>query len=135
MQVIDAVEVTRDAGVHGEYRGVIRPGKSDRRQISLIQAECWQAALEELGAEIPWQERRANILVSGINLPREVGRIIGIGPTLRIEVTRECNPCARMEEVLTGLMAALAPDWRGGVLGRVIADGRIAVGDEVRIEQ
>jgi len=32
-------------------------------------------------------------------------------------------------------MAALAPDWRGGVLGRVISDGEIAVGDEVRIEE
>ena len=27
----------------------------------------------------------------------------------------------------------LAPDWRGGVLGVVVSDGEIAVGDEVRI--
>jgi MOSC domain-containing protein YiiM len=39
-----------------------------------------------------------------------------------------------MDELAPGLRAALTPDWRGGVTGRVIADGTIAVGDEVRIE-
>ncbi|HQS70796.1 MAG TPA: MOSC domain-containing protein, partial [Novosphingobium sp.] len=34
-----------------------------------------------------------------------------------------------------GLKSALLPDWRGGVLGRVLTDGDIAVGDEVRIEE
>ena len=45
----------------------------------------------------------------------------------------ECDPCSRMEELQPGLRAALTPDWRGGVLGRVIADGEIAVGDSVTI--
>jgi len=50
-------------------------------------------------------------------------------------VTCECDPCSRMEELAPGLKAALMPDWRGGVLGRVISDGDIVIGDEVRIEQ
>ena len=40
-----------------------------------------------------------------------------------------------MDEIRPGLTAALTPDWRGGVLGRVVQDGEIAVGDEVRIER
>lgn len=59
--------------------------------------------------------------------------MIAIGVTLRIEVTAECDPCSRMEEIAPGLKAVLTPDWRGGFLGRVIADGEIAVGDEIRI--
>lgn len=139
MEVTDRVKVTRELGVAGNCRGAIGPGKSGRRQVSLIEAESWAAALSELGhdhcVQVPWQERRANLLVSGIRLPREAGRIIAIGPDLRIETTCECDPCSRMEEIAPGLKAALLPDWRGGVLGRVIADGEIVIGDEIRIEQ
>ncbi len=134
MEVLEGVCVTCKAGVSGDFRGVILPGKTGRRQISLIAAESWDAAMRELGQGLPWQSRRANLLVSGIGLPREAGKVIAIGQSLRIEVTGECDPCFRMEELATGLKAALTPDWRGGVLGRVITDGEIVVGDEVRIE-
>ena len=134
MECLERVSVTRDRGVDGDCRGLVSPGKSGRRQISLIEAESWAAALADLGQEVPWQERRANLLVEGLRLPREAGRIIAIGASLRIETTCECDPCARMDAIVPGLKAALLPDWRGGILGRVIADGDIALGDEVRIE-
>lgn len=139
IETLVRVQVTREEGVEGDCRGRIAPGKNGRRQISLIEAESWQAALADAGLvgarALPWHVRRANLLVEGVKLPREVGRIIAIGQSLRIEVTCECDPCSRMDEIEPGLLAALAPDWRGGVLGRVIADGEIAVGDEVRIEE
>jgi len=134
METVTRVSVTREGGLRGDFRGAVLPGKSGRRQISLIEAESWAAALADLGAAIPWQERRANLLVRGIRLPREAGAIIAIGASLRIEVTCECDPCSRMEELAPGLKAALMPDWRGGVLGRVISDGDIVIADEVRIE-
>lgn len=139
IETLARVQVTREEGVEGNCRGRIAPGKSGRRQISLIEAESWQAALMDAGLvggrALPWHVRRANLLVEGVKLPREVGRIIALGQSLRIEVTCECDPCSRMDEIEPGLQAALAPDWRGGVLGRVLADGEIAVGDEVRIEE
>lgn len=138
IETLPHVMVTRTEGVHGDFRGAIRPGKSGRRQISLIESESWAAALQDLGLfadrSLPWHVRRANLLVDGLRFPREVGRIIAIGASLRIEIACECDPCSRMEEIAPGLKAALLPDWRGGVLGRVLADGEIAVGDEVRIE-
>jgi len=139
IETLDHVSVTREQGVRGDLRGAIRPGKTGRRQISLIEAESWDKALAELGLSadrmIPWHERRANLLVEGLRLPREAGKVIAIGQSLRIEVTCECDPCSRMDEILPGLKAVLLPDWRGGVLGRVLSDGEIAVGDEVRIEE
>lgn len=139
METLDRVVVGAVEGVHGDFRGAVRPGKVPRRQVSLIEAESWAVAMAELGRRgddlIPWYERRANLLVEGLRLPREPGKIIAIGATLRIETTRECDPCSRMEEIAPGLKAVLIPDWRGGVLGRVISDGEIAVGDEVRIEE
>ena len=134
MECLDRVLVTREAGVAGDCRGAVATGKSGKRQISLIEAESWAVALAELGEDIPWQERRANLLVAGLRLPREAGRVIAIGKSLRIETTVECDPCSRMDAIAPGLKAALLPDWRGGILGRVIADGEIALGDEVRID-
>lgn len=137
MEVLDHVAVSAAAGVQGDFRGAVRPGRKPRRQVSLIEAESWEAALADLGragdADLPWWIRRANLLTQGIRLPREAGAVIAIGTSLRIEVTTECDPCSRMEELAPGLKAALMPDWRGGVLGRVIADGDIAVGDDIRI--
>lgn len=139
VETLDHVSVTRELGVRGDLRGAIRPGKSGRRQISLIEAESWDAALADLNLRademLPWYVRRANLLVQGIRLPREPGSIIAIGKSLRIEVTCECDPCSRMDEILPGLKIALLPEWRGGVLGRVLCDGEIAIGDEVRIEE
>lgn len=140
METIGHVAVTAAEGVHGDFRGAMAATKKTRkRQVSLIEAESWAAALDDLQvpehARLPWWNRRANLLVEGIRLPREPGRIVAIGATLRIEVTVETEPCDRMDAILPGLRAALAPDWRGGVCGRVIEDGEIAIGDEVRIEQ
>lgn len=139
IETLHHVSVTREHGVRGDLRGAIRPGKTGRRQISLIEAESWEAALHELGPGtdrvLPWHVRRANLLVERIRLPREAGKVIAIGKTLRIEVTCECDPCSRMDEIQAGLKLALLPDWRGGVLGRVLTDGDISVGDEVRIEE
>ncbi|KHS48503.1 MOSC domain-containing protein [Novosphingobium subterraneum] len=139
IETLDHVSVTRELGVRGDLRGAIRPGKSGRRQVSLMEAESWDAALADLKLTademLPWHVRRANLLVRGIRLPREAGKVIAIGKSLRIETTCECDPCSRMDQILPGLKLALMPDWRGGVLGRVISDGEIAVGDEVRIEE
>lgn len=139
MEEVARVQVTQAAGVEGDIRGRVRPGKTPSRQVSLIEAESWNAAMAELGLAdgdaLPWYSRRANLLVEGLRLPREPGEVVAIGDSLRIEVTMECDPCNRMEEIHPGLKAALAPDWRGGVLGTVLNGGEIAVGDEVKIEQ
>lgn len=134
IETVDAVSVSREGGVAGDHRGALKPGQN-RRQISLIEAESWQAATAGLGADIEWWHRRANLLVSGLRLPRQEGAKIRIGETLLIAVTMECDPCSRMEDVHPGLKAALAPDWRGGILGQVLEGGDIAIGDEVRIEE
>jgi MOSC domain-containing protein YiiM len=140
IETLGHVSVTATEGVHGCIRGALASTKKTRkRQVSIIEAESWAAAMEDLGIaehdRLPWHARRANLLVAGLRLPREAGTVIAIGASLRIEVTVETEPCERMDTLLPGLKAALMPDWRGGVCGRVLTDGEIAVGDEVRIEE
>jgi len=138
IEELSRVAVTRAEGVQGNCRGKPVNGKQPLRQVSLIEAESWEEVMAGLGLEgdekLSWSVRRANLLVKGVRLPREPGAIIAIGSNLRIETTMECDPCQRMEEIKPGLMGALGPDWRGGVLGIVVSDGDIEVGDEVRIE-
>ena len=138
IELLDAVAVTTVGGVQGDFRGAVRPGGKGRRQISLITAEGWDAAMADMGLHadqiLPWHARRVNLLSRGIVFPQTTGYIVAIGESLRFEVTKECDPCGRMEELLPGLKAGLLPDWRGGVLGKVLTDGKIAIGDAIRIE-
>ncbi|MBR0551450.1 MOSC domain-containing protein [Stakelama marina] len=135
METLDAIEVSVEGGLAGDFRGSVKPGGKGRRQVSLIEAGDWDAAMAELGHSLDWWNRRANLLVADFDLPQMPGTRVRIGDTLVLEITQECDPCSRMEEVAPGLKAALTPDWRGGALAKVITPGRIAVGDRIRIEQ
>ncbi|WP_347303854.1 MOSC domain-containing protein [Croceibacterium sp. TMG7-5b_MA50] len=131
------MHVSRATGIAGDFRGGLAAQKNVfKRQVSLIEAESWAAALHDLGdVEHQWWHRRANLLLKGIRLPRQERIVLRIGASCRLRVTMECDPCSRMEEIAPGLKAALTPDWRGGFLAEVLDDGDIAVGDEVRIEE
>lgn len=135
IEVIDAVHVSVEAGLAGDFRGAVKPGGKGRRQVSLIERVDWDAAMADLGADLDWSVRRANLLVEGLDLPQTPGVVLAIGTEVRLEITVECDPCSRMEEIAPGLKAALTPDWRGGALARVLCGGEIAVGDEIRIEE
>jgi MOSC domain-containing protein YiiM len=134
METLSRVAVTATEGVHGDFRGAMASTKPSRkRQVSLIEADCVSEAMTEAGALLDWSDCRRNLLVQGLRLPREEGLRVQIGDSLVLEITGECDPCERMDALHEGLRAALTPDWRGGFLGRVIEDGEIAVGDEIRI--
>ena len=134
MAVIDTAVVTLEGGIEGDVRGRVKPGGRGRRQVTLIERADWDAALAEIGRDIPWQERRANLLVEDFDLPQTPGTRLRIG-TVLLEITMECDPCHRMDAIADGLQAALRPDWRGGVCTRVIEGGTIRIGDNIRIEE
>ena len=124
MTEINCVEISCEQGVLPDTRG--KPGK---RQVTLLSLEAWQTACTELGAELPWTTRRANILVSGITFSADdVGKILQIGD-VRLQITVETDPCNRMDEQHQGLMAVLTPNWRAGVCCRVLSGGQIRVND------
>ena len=134
METLDHIAVTQAEGLHGDFRGARASTKPSRkRQVSLIEAEGVAAAIREAGALVEWSDCRRNLLVQGVRLPRAPGARVQVGGTLVLEITEECEPCGRMDALHQGLRAALTPDWRAGFLARVVEDGEIAVGDEVRI--
>lgn len=132
IEVLDAVELIEGLGLAGDFRGTRKAGIDGKRGVSLIEAGDWAAAIAECSAELPWSERRANLLVEGFDLPQQPGVRLRVGEAL-IEITDECDPCARMEAMHPGLRAALEPDWRGGALARVLQGGQVRIGDEIGI--
>lgn len=134
METIDRATVTLEGGIGGDFRGAMK-GQPYKRQVSLIESADWNAAMVQVGHSLPWEQRRANLLVDGFDLPQTPGTRIRIGADVVLEITCETEPCERMEALATGLRAALTPDWRGGALTKVIAPGTIAVGDRIRIDE
>jgi MOSC domain-containing protein YiiM len=117
------------AGLAGDTKGAKYPS----RQITVLSREAWDAALAEIGApHLAWTARRANLLVAGVELPRAKGAVLSVGPVC-LEVTGQTYPCVRMEEAYSGLLKALARDWRGGLTCRVVAGGHITVGAVVEV--
>jgi len=116
-------------------------GNSDRggkRQVTLLEAEVWEAVMQAMGAGLPPSTRRANLLLRGLALPRgkgegAPGRILCLGEA-RLCILGPTTPCEQMEAALPGLEAALRPGWRGGVFGEVLTGGTIRTGDAVRWE-
>lgn len=129
METLEAAEISAQTGVAKDFRG--KPGK---RQVTVISAEAWAAACEDLGRKIPWTTRRANLLVEDIALPQRSGDVIEIGG-VRLLVTMEVDPCSRMDEQFEGLRAALAPAWRGGVACTVLQGGSVRLGDGVSVRK
>jgi MOSC domain-containing protein YiiM len=134
MEVLDRAELIEGHGVEGDFRGTRKAGSLGQNGIVLIEASDWAAAADACGASVPWFERRANLLVEGLDLPQHPGAQLRIGNAIVVEITQECAPCERMEALHPGLRAALTPDWRAGARARVVSGGFVAVGDEIRAD-
>lgn len=120
----ESISLTPENGVIGDH------GTSKNRQVTLLDEANWIAACEEIGLNLPWTARRANILVQGIDLEELVEQRIRIGTAL-VEVIGEVDPCYVMDAAQNGLKDALKPDWRGGVYARVIESGTVRPDDQI----
>jgi MOSC domain-containing protein YiiM len=102
------------------------------RQVTLIQHEHLPviAKLARVASVDPAALRR-NLVVSGINLLALKNARLRVGQAL-LELVGPCHPCSRMEEAV-GPGGYAAMRGHGGMTARVLEDGVIAVGDDVRV--
>jgi MOSC domain-containing protein YiiM len=124
MDARESIELVAGRGVEGSA------DRGGRRQVTILEREVWEALVRELGSDAGPETRRANVLVSGIDLRASRGRVLRLGGT-RIRVGGEVKPCERMEEAVAGLRALMYPEWRGGAFGQILDGGIVAVGDAV----
>ena len=103
-----------------------------KRGVTFLSSSQWATVMRELGAELPWHTRRANVLIDADGIGDWRGKTIRIGDAT-FEIIAETRPCELMDTFHSGLMNALKPDCRAGVYGRVTRGGVIRVGDAVTV--
>ena len=114
-----------------EGRGIEgNANQGGKRQVTIISKEMWEKLMGEVGGDNDPASRRANLMVSGVDLRDARSRVLAIGD-VRVRIYGETRPCERMEEAQPGLKSAMEGSWNGGAFGEVLDDGTIAVGDAV----
>ena len=126
MVVYAASRVTLSKGIGDDHHGA---QKGDR-QVTVMTKESWDAVCKDLGRQLYWSMRRANLLIEGIDLKDTTGMLLKVDDFF-LEITGECKPGGRMDEEFVGLKDALTPDWRGGVTCKVLTEGGVQEGDTV----
>ncbi len=125
MRTVDQAVALREGGLVGDV------DVSADRGVTFIASGQWRQVVRELGLDLPWHTRRANILVEAESLGHLIGRTVTAGD-VTIDIKGDSKPCGRMDEICPGLRWILAPDCRGGIYGRVVVGGTLRVGDPVK---
>jgi MOSC domain-containing protein YiiM len=145
IQLLDGLGVVGDAhqGVTVKHRSRVSrdPTQPNLRQVHLIHAELHDE-LRDAGFAVSAGEMGENITTRGVDLlGLPVGTWLLLGDSAAVEVTGLRNPCAQLNGIAPGLMAAtLDHDEDGnlvrkaGVMAVVVSGGEVRPGDAIRVE-
>ena len=126
MTPVSSARAAVDGGLDGD-----NPVSPDRG-ITFIAQGQWQTTINELGVDLPWWTRRANVLIDAPALAHLIGRRIRVGE-VEVDIKAETKPCDLMDKQHMGLKTTLKPDCRAGVYGRVLQAGTIKISDTVTV--
>lgn len=122
------VNISLDKGLEDDFRG-----GAENRQVTILSADSWQKTCADIGVDLPWTTRRANLLIEGFEFSADnLGCRIKIGE-VELLVTEETKPCSLMDKQQTGLKSALTPPWRGGACCKVLTPGSVKIGDTLEV--
>ena len=137
------VEGDAHMGETVKHRSRVRvdPTQPNLRQVHLIHAELHDE-LRAAGFKVQPGDVGENITTSGIDLlGLPTGTVLRIGDSAVVKITGLRNPCTQFDGFQQGLTAAvLDRDGAGnlirkaGIMGVVLADGEVRIGDPIVVE-
>ena len=143
LQAGHGVEGDAHAGPTVKHRSRVRrnPHQPNLRQVHLIHAELHEE-LRGSGFDLSAGQMGENVTTRGIDLlGLPTGTRLRLGEEAIVELTGLRNPCAQLDQIQAGLMAAvLDRDEHGslvrkaGVMAVVVASGLVRSGDAVAVE-
>lgn len=145
IRLINGLGVEGDAHLGEKVQHLSRvrrdPESPNLRQVHLVHAELHDE-LRKKGFRVEAGQMGENITTRGIDLlGLPVNARLHLGPDAIVEVKGLRNPCAQLDGLQQGLMAAtLDKDGAGnlirkaGIMGIVIAGGEVKPGDAIRVE-
>ena len=126
MKEVDSARVITGQGIEGD-RHLKEDGSRSRRQILIMDRETLGNFSLDDGII------RENITVVGMDFSSiDAGDRVSIGREVVLEITGECEPCARMDEIRAGLQNEL--DGQRGMLAYAEKGGLISVGDAISVK-
>ena len=145
IRLVEGLGVEDDAhlGTTVKHRSRVArdPSQPNLRQVHLIHGELHDELRDTGFAVVPGQMGE-DITTRGVDLLRlPTGTRLRLGDSAVVEVTGLRNPCAQLDRIQRGLMAAtLDRDEHGnlvrkaGIMGVVIAGGEVRPGDPILVE-
>ena len=131
MHQVDRAVARAGRGLEGDRyfdeRGTFSNVHGRGYDLTLIEAEALDTLDLASGRLTPEQARR-NIVTRGIGLNALVGERFRVGD-VECFGQRLCEPCAHLERLTPGTLRPMI--HKGGLRADVLADGQIALGDEV----
>ena len=131
-EIIEATEIDLVAG-----KGIVgdrhfKDFNDSFNQLSIIESENIDEYNFKKKLNIPHLNFRRNIVTKGIRLNDLVQKRIKIG-TVELEVIDLCRPCRHLSEKLRRNDIIKEFLRKGGIRCQIINDGKISLGDQIKI--
>lgn len=129
MVSLESVKAITGCGLEGDRYCIDEPGEKSFENLTLIEQEAYDH-LATIDLELPTNALRRNLLTSGIELNRLLGKEFMVGE-VRCLGTELADPCNYIQgRTLPGVLKAMV--GRGGLRCQILEGGVISVGDTVR---
>lgn len=121
LEAAESLTLRRGLGIVGDVNAAV----GSPRQVLIAS----QPVLQSVGLAPGYL--RENILTDGLVETLPSGQVVQMGKTALVRLTFLCEPCAQLDRAQPGLSRRL--HRQRGYLGRVVRDGVIHLGDEIRV--
>ena len=125
MKEVNGANFITGQGMEGD-RHLRSDGRRSNRQVLIMDSETL-SHFDLLPGQV-----RENVTVSGLDFSSiSAGDKVSLGGDVILEITGDCEPCARMDELRPGLKDEI--DGKRGLLAFVEKGGVVSVGAEVGV--